>query len=208
MIFTAPHGTWSLFDLLLFRLAKEIKEDWFFQKDTQTFLGLTHGTISCDFLTDVDVLRSNLESHSKKGGSQLCPTPGHSVFKEVHCSVQDGVALWKCGTASFSCVVFAGIYAPLRNTVFKIRQMKWWCFWWAVVWHHQGQKILMKNILNTINLYDLREKASFTLTHIQLTGSANTHTRAHPDGSFCNSWKHTKKKRISVLLLAWKHMSF
>lgn len=138
----------------------------------------------------------------------LLHNSGHSGFKEVHCSVHDGVALWRYGTASFSHLLFAGICAPLRNTVFRIRQMKQWCLWWAVAWYHRGQKILMKNILNAIHLYDLRRKVSFTLTHIQLIGPANTHTRAHPDGSFCNDCKHTKKKRISVLLLAWKHMSF
>lgn len=31
------------------------------------------------------------------------------------CSVQDGVALWRYGTASFPHLVFAGICAPVRN---------------------------------------------------------------------------------------------
>lgn len=133
-----------------------------------------------------------------------CPklTLGISLGKRMLLIISYSRTVWLqrgpllCAAWSRALEVWSSLFFPfsfyrdicnsLRNTVLWLREIKWWCLWGAVMRYHQGQKILTQNILNAINLYDLRQKASFTLAHIQLAKPANTHRTAHIVGSFLN----------------------
>lgn len=119
--------------------------------------------LGLSFLADVNVLSSHLESHWGERALLIIS------YSRTVC-LQRGPLL--CGAASFSHSVFTGMYATLSETLLWLRQIKWWCLWGTVMRYHQGEKILMQYVLNAISLYDLRQKASFTLIHIQLAKSA------------------------------------